>query len=246
MSWVVWLFGFGAILVASQFVRFLGHNDRKVSAVLLVGLLSSIGYFFVGRAGLPDQPFDARAAELQARDPLTLSPDEALARFESLVRDQPDAPEPHFLIAEALRSKGQFSDAVRAYQSSLRRDDRFVPAMMGLADVLTQMSGGQLSDNIKQIYARVAVLDQNQIRAGFMVGLADWQAGDEASARARWDAVRDSIPENDPRRQTLASWIDQFDQSFVLPETQTPEPEPEPEAEPEPGPERELEEPDLP
>ena len=153
----MWLFGFASIVGASQLIRLSGFNDNKVNGVLIVGVLVSIGYFFVGRPGLPAQPFHERAAKLQLRDPLSLTPDEALARFESLVREQPNAPEPHFLIAEALRSKQRLSDATRAYQSALRRDDRFVPALMGLADVQTMMSGGDVNENIKQIYARVAV-----------------------------------------------------------------------------------------
>ena len=210
MSWIVWIFGFAVIIGASQMLRHNGFNDNKVTAVLLVGFLASVGYFFVGRAGLPGQPFHERAAELQARDPLSLTPDEALARFQSLVQEQPDAPGPHFLIAEALRTQGRFSEAVHAYRSSLRRDDRFIPAMIGLADLLTQMSGGEIDNGIKQIYARIVAIDPNQVRAGFMVGLADWQTGDTVAAEARWKTVRASIPENDPRQEMLKALIGQF------------------------------------
>ena len=210
MSWIVWIFGFAVILGASQLVRFRGYGDNNVSAVLIVGLLASIGYFFIGRAGLADQPFHERAAELQARDPLSLTPDEALARFQSLIREQPDAPRPHYLIGETLRAQGRYSDAVHAFQSALRRNDQFVPAMMGLADTLAIMSRGQLDENIKQIYARVAALDPDQIRAGFMVGYADWQAGDEVAARARWQTVSAAISKNDPRQAILQDWIDQI------------------------------------
>lgn len=218
MSWIVWIFGFAIILGASQLVRFRGFSDTKVSAVLLVGLVASIGYFFIGRAGLSDQPFDQRAAELQARDPLGLTPDEALARFQSLVREQPDAPRPHFLIGETLRAQGRYSDAVHAYQSALRRNDQFVPAMIGLADTLTIMARGRVDENVKQIYARVAALDPEQVHAGFMVGYADWLAGDEVAARARWQTVSDAIPENDPRQQVLQERIGQLVQSAQIPE----------------------------
>lgn len=221
MSWVVWIFGFAMILGASQFLRFRGYGDNKVTAVLLVGLIAAVGYFFIGRAGLPGQPFFQRAAELQERDPLSLTPDEALARFESLVREQPDAPRPHFLIGEALRAQGRYSDAVHAYQSALRRNDQFVPAMVGLAETLTILSRGQLNENIKRIYARVVALDPNQIRAGFMVGFAEWQAGNKGAARARWQTVSASIPENDPRQDELLDWIGGVVQD-ELPEVDTP------------------------
>lgn len=213
MSWFVWLFGFFAVLGASQFARFKGADDRKVSVILIAGLIGSIGYSLIGRAGLPEQPFNVRAAEIAARDPTTLSPAETLARLEGLVKAQPDAPQPHFFIGEMMRAQGRDSDAVRAYQSALRRDDRFVPAMVGLGDALLRLADGRISEDAKRIYARALVLDPTQVRAGFLAGLADWQAGDETTARARWKAVREGIAASDPRQQMLDALIAEAENS---------------------------------
>jgi len=211
MSWFVWLFGFFAVLGASQFARFKGYSDQKVSAVLLAGLVAAIGYFFIGRAELPDQPFSVRAAEIEARDPTTLSPAETLARLETLVKAQPEAPQPHFFIGEMMRAQGRDGDAVRAYQSALRRDDRFVPAIVALGDTLVRQAGGKIGDDAKRMYARALVLDPTQVRSGFLAGLSDWQAGDKVTARARWSAVREGIAQDDPRQQMLDALIAEVD-----------------------------------
>lgn len=209
MIWLVWIFGFSCIIGASQFARRMGYGDNTVIAILLAGLLASIGYVFVGRAGLPDQPYSDRIAELKDRDALSLSPAETLARLETLVKEQPDDPQPHFFIGEMLSGQGRDQDAVRAYQSALRRDDRFVPAMVALADTLTRISDGEVGADAKRIYERALVLDPTQVRAGFLVGLADFQAGDTVAARARWQTVRAGLEGNDPRHQMLDALINE-------------------------------------
>lgn len=207
MSWFVWSFGFFAILGASQFARFKGVGDGKVSAILLVGLIGAVGYFFVGRAELPGQPYEARVAEIAQRDPTTLSPAETLARLEGLVKEQPDAPQPHFFIGEMMRAQGRDSDAIRAYQSALRRDDRYVPAMIALGDAMVRLSDGRIDESAKQIYSRAVILDPSQVRAGFLAGLADWQIGNENIARTRWQAVREGVAPEDPRREMLDALV---------------------------------------
>lgn len=207
MSWVVSMLLFLFILGASQLARWTGRGDRAVIAILLAGLIASVGYFFIGRPSLPDRPYSQRAAELAERDPKTLTPSETLARLELLVRQQPDNAQPHYFIAELLRGQGRDDDAVRAYQSALRRDDRHVPAMIGLADALTRLAGGKVGADAQRIYARALVLDPTQVRAGFLIGYADWQTGDATAARARWETVRAGLAENDPGRDVLAALI---------------------------------------
>lgn len=231
MSWIVWLFGFFVVLGASQLARLKGYDDNKVSAILLAGLIGAIGYFFMGRAELPDQPFHVRAAEIEARDPTSLGPAETLTRLERLIQTQPDAPEPHFFIGEMMRAQGRDTDAVRAYQSALRRNDRFVPAMVSLGDTLVRLSGGAISEQAESVYARAVALDPSQVRAGFMAGLADWQAGDKATARARWSAVREGVPATDSRQQMLDALIAEAEgvQATEMPEPpDTPAPAAEP------------------
>lgn len=212
MSWLVWSFGFFVILGVSQLARYKGAGDKKVSGILLVGLIGAVGYFFIGRAELPGQPYKNRVAEISKRDPTTLSPAETLARLEGLVKEQPSAPQPHFFIGEMMRTQGRDSDAIRAYQSALRRDDRYVPAMIALGDAMVRLSGGEIDETAKQIYARAVILDPTQVRAGFLAGLADWQTGNENIARTRWQAVRDGVEPEDPRRDMLDTLIAQVEE----------------------------------
>lgn len=209
MIFLVWFFGLGAILTSAALVRRAKLGDRAVIAVLLAGFVSTLCYVFIGSAGLPDLPYGQRLAEIQDRDPTQLSPSETLARLEQLVREQPEDPQPHFFIGEMMRAQGREDDAVRAYQSALRRDPGFVPAIVALADSLTRLAGGKVGDEAKRIYARAVALDPGQVRAGFMAGLSDWQSGDRALARTRWQNVANGLSEADPKRAMLDALVAQ-------------------------------------
>lgn len=209
MIFLVWFFGLGAILASAALVRRAGLGDRAVIAVLLASLLAVLAYVAVGNPNLPDQPYADRILEIKQRDATTLSASETLALAEQQVRQYPDAPQPHFIIGEIMRGQGRGTDAVRAYQSSLRRDPSFLPALISLADVLTVLNEGQISQEAKRLYARAVAIDPSQARAGFMAGLADWQSGDRPLARSRWDAVGGALPEGGAQAAMLESLVEQ-------------------------------------
>lgn len=207
MIWLVWVFGFFAVLSASQIARRLGRGDRAVIAILLGGFLASLGYLFIGRAGLADQPYQARITALEEIPPEQRSRAEVLAQFESLIREQPENPRPHFVIGEMMAAQGRNDDAIRAFQSALRRDDRFVPAMIGMADAITRSAGGLVGPEAVRIYRQAATVDPSQIHPGFMVGVGAWQAGDDAGAQLVWDGLWIRLEGNADQQAALADRV---------------------------------------
>lgn len=163
------------------------------------------GYLFMGRPLMADQPYADRVAEIASKRPDEMTFPEALARLESLTQEQPDAAEPHFFIAELLRSQGRDDEAVRAYQSALRRDAAYVPAYLALADTLVRLEEGGVTPPAQSLYDRAYALDPSQIRAGFMAGLADWQSGNASAAETRWAALAEGV--EGPRAEMLAAWV---------------------------------------
>lgn len=182
------------------------HRDKILIAVLIIAAAAL--YIWKGRPNLAEQPFSKRAAEIAAADPNTLSTDELLTRLQSLAAKSPDDAEPHFFIGNLLRSNGRSEDAVRAYQSALRRDDRHVPSLIALADVLTNDNGGEISDIPAQLYERAWRIDNTEVRAGFLAGLSAYRANRDKEAFARWAAVGDALPQDDPARNMLDAMID--------------------------------------
>lgn len=173
--------------------------------------LGVAGYVLVGKPGAGDQPMSLRQAALAqkvATDPQSLSPAELLSRLEQAVKDQPDAPEPHFFIGEMLRAQGRPQDALRAYQSALRRSSDHVPALVALSDVLVELSGGTVGPDATRLYARAYELDETQVRAGMFAAMGAAQAGDQEKAEQAMRYIYARLPEDDPRRERFRAMIE--------------------------------------
>jgi len=173
--------------------------------------LGAAGYLAVGKPGMGDQPMRSRQAALAEKirtDPQSLTQAETLSRLEQAVKDQPDAPEPHYFIGEMLRAQGRPEDALRAYQSALRRNPDFVPALVALANVLVELSGGAISADATRLYARAYELDETQVRAGMWAAMGAAQAGDQEKAEQAMRYIYARLPEDDPRRERFRAMIE--------------------------------------
>ncbi|MFN7180875.1 tetratricopeptide repeat protein [Hyphomonas sp.] len=173
--------------------------------------LGVAGYVAIGRPGIADEPMSARQAALAEKiktDPQSLTAAETLSRLEQAVIDRPDEPEPHFFIGEMLRAQNRPDDALRAYQSALRRDENFVPAMVSLADVLVELSDGAVGPDATRLYARAYQLDETQVRAGMYAAMGAAQAGDQEKANQAMRYIYSRLPEGDPRRERFRAMIE--------------------------------------
>jgi cytochrome c-type biogenesis protein CcmH len=178
------------------------------------------GYLAVGRPGMPDDPMARRQAGLAekiANAPETLTPAETLSRLELATQQRPDDPQPHFFIGEMLRAEGRPEDAARAYQSALRRDENFVPALVSLADTLVALSGGGVSPQATRLYGRAYELDQTQVRAGMWAAMGAAQAGEQDKAEQAMRYIYNNLPEGDPRRDRFRAMIDAIGQGDEAP-----------------------------
>ncbi len=174
------------------------------------------GYLLVGSPGMGDQPMADRQAGLMEKvrtDPQSLTPAETLSRLEATVKERPDDPQPHYFIGEILRAEGRTSDAARAYQSALRRDETFVPALLSLADSLVDLNNGAVSPEATRLFAKAYELDETQVRAGMWAAMGAAQAGDQEKAEQAMRYIYSRLPEDDPRRERFAPMIEALGQA---------------------------------
>ncbi len=177
--------------------------------------LGAGGYLLIGKPGMADQPMAERQAALAEKvrmDPQSLTEGEMLSRLEQAVIDKPDDPQPHYFIGEMLRTQGRAEDSVRAYQSALRRDQEFVPALISLADVLTQLADGAIGPDATRLYARAYELDESQVSAGMRAAMGAAQAGDQEKAEQAMRYIYSRLPEDDPRRERFRPMIEAIGQ----------------------------------
>tara|TARA_R110000803_G_C11919831_1_gene314200 strand:+ start:407 stop:1003 length:597 start_codon:yes stop_codon:yes gene_type:complete len=178
------------------------------------------GYLVIGQPGMADHPMAERQHEIMEKirtAPETLTAAETLARLEQTAVDKPDAPEPHYFIAELLRGQNRPDDAARAYQSALRRDATYVPALIGLAQVLVEMGDGAVGPDAARLFARAYELDDTQVQAGMWAAMGAAQAGDQEKAAQMMRAVFAKLPPDDPRRDRFGAMLDVIGESEALP-----------------------------
>lgn len=172
------------------------------STLILLGAATAIAaglYFVLGKPLLAEQPYSTREAEIAARPAEDLSPGEMLARLQMTARQQPDAPEPQFYIGVLLKAQGRTEDSLRAFQSALRRDPDFVPALVSLADAVVIRDGGAVTEPAARLYDRAWRLDPSQVRAGILAAVPAYEAGDTEAAEAHWAKIAEDLPPGDPR-----------------------------------------------
>jgi cytochrome c-type biogenesis protein CcmH len=201
----MWVFGIGGLLVLGVAV-FLARGATRAARLMSAGSvvaacgLGLAGYALTGRAGQPDLPFAERQAELAERaqmDPTSLSLPELMVHLQAVALERPDDPQPHYFMGTLLADMDRDDEALRAFQSALRRDQGFTPALMGLADAYTRLENGRVSRATAALYAEVFARDAGQARAGFLSGMALWEAGERDAAQELWDRARARIGEGD-------------------------------------------------
>lgn len=178
-----------------------------ISGAVLLALLIYVG---IGRPGMGDAPMSQRQAELSGKDAADMTPAETLARLEALVVERPDDPQPHYFIGQLLVRQGRDEDAVRAFQSALRRDGDFVPAMTALADSFVRISGGEIGPESARIYYEAARRDPADVRSAFLSGVGLFRAGREAEAQQRWIEFLARLPEGTSEHAQLQAMVAAF------------------------------------
>jgi len=84
------------------------------------------------------QVVQTRQLESAKRALLQRRPDEAIVQLQEVIRQQPDAPEPQFLMGEAYLMQHQPDQAISAFQQALRLDPKYAEAAEGMGEAYSQ------------------------------------------------------------------------------------------------------------
>ncbi len=184
--------------------------------ILLSAAVGIVGYMVMGEPGMGDLPMDERQGAIMEKvqlAPETLTAAETLTILEARAVEAPEDAEPHFFIGEMLRAEGRPSDAARAYQSALRRDADFVPALIALANTMMAMNDGNIGPEATRLFARAYELDETQVQAGMRAAMGAAQAGNQEVAEQAMRYIYNRLPEDDPRRERFRPMIEAIGQS---------------------------------
>lgn len=199
MIWILGLVGLVA-LAAAWFVAKSMQARIIAMAAVVVGLG---GYLLIGKPTMGDQPLSQRLDELEAQartSAETMTGDQMMALLQKRSLEDPSDPTPHKFMGDLLAAAGRPQEAQLAYQSALRRNPNFQPALKALADNAFKMSG-EVNEATTEVYRRAYQLDPSDLRLGYLAAIGDWRAGRQEQARESWSALEAMAPEGDPRLQ---------------------------------------------
>src|SRR6478735_8552314 len=114
------------LLAATRRERQAGIGSQSMRRRKIASLIALIGiplvslplYFKVGQPDLPGQPLASRTD--RAKDPATMDLDEALARIEAHLAQNPDDGAGNEVIGPVYMNAGRYEDAARAYAAAIR------------------------------------------------------------------------------------------------------------------------------
>lgn len=203
MTWVLVLVAL-AILAAAWFVA----KSTQVRVVAMIAVVMGFGgYMLAGQPGMSDQPLSDRLVDLEelARTSAeTMTGEQMMALLQKRAQDEPRDPNPHKFMGDLLAASGRPQEAQLAYQSALRRNPDFQPALKALADNAFKMTG-EVNAATTEVYRRAYQLDPSDLRLGYLAAIGDWNAGRREEARQAWGVLESMAPDGDPRLQMFAA-----------------------------------------
>jgi cytochrome c-type biogenesis protein CcmH len=185
---------------AERVAPFSAHTTlrRAVAVSAFVGLPIAAGalYLPLGSPRLPDFPLSQRAPAPAASQPL----DNLVAQVEAHLEKNPADGRGWDVLAPVLAKLGRFDDAVRAWRNAIAANGDSAARRADLGEAIVAAAGGVVTSEAKAEFERALVLDTNDAKANYFLGLAAEQDGRPSEAALIWRAMLAKAPPNAPWR----------------------------------------------
>ncbi|WP_309084088.1 c-type cytochrome biogenesis protein CcmI [Chelativorans sp.] len=165
-----------------------------MAAVLAVPVVSWGLYAMLGSPGLPTLPLQARLQQ----DPSGASLDELIARTEAHLADNPEDARGWEVLAPVYARLGRYGDAIAAYRRTIALAGATADREAGLGEAMVGQSGGVVTADAEAAFRRAMDLDKANSRARFYTAMARAQEGRHEEARAIWQEMSESLPDDSP------------------------------------------------
>jgi cytochrome c-type biogenesis protein CcmH len=117
-----------------------------------------------------------------------------VAKLESHMRDQPNDVKGWLMLGRSYLALERLDDAILAYDHARRLDAGSADAAMGLGEAMSLRAGGNITPPAAEQFEQALKLAPNNPKALLYGGFAAAARGDNAAARARWQALKDLHP----------------------------------------------------
>jgi cytochrome c-type biogenesis protein CcmH len=175
---------------------------RRATAIAAMAFLPAVAvalYLAIGSPQLPGEPLEARLRAVH--------PDRSIAglvsQVEAHLERNPDDARGYELLAPVYLRLGRFSDAVNARRKLLALKGESAERQSDLGEALVASANGIVTSDAKSAFDRATVLDANDLKAKFYIGLAAEQDGDRKQAADIWRSMIDNAPPDAPWLPTV-------------------------------------------
>jgi cytochrome c-type biogenesis protein CcmH len=174
---------------------------RTAAAIALLGLplLSVAFYLPLGSPSLGDFPLAERNRAPDAKQPL----DNLVAQVQAHLEKNPTDGRGWSVLAPVLARLGRFDDAVVAYRNAITYSGDNAARRSDLGEALAGAAGGVVTSEAKAEFDRAVVLDANDVKARYFLGLAAEQDGRGSDAASIWRTMLEKAPPDAPWRPLI-------------------------------------------
>jgi cytochrome c-type biogenesis protein CcmH len=168
------------------------RSRRMAAIVALVGMpvLAFALYYPLGSPRLGDFALAQRGRATDATQPL----DNLVAQVEQHLEKNPTDGRGWSVLAPVLARLGRFDDAIRAFRNSITYNGESAARRADLGEALVAGAGGVVTADAKAEFERAIVLNPDEVKANYYLGLAAEQDGRSAQAASIWQAMLAKAP----------------------------------------------------
>jgi cytochrome c-type biogenesis protein CcmH len=117
-----------------------------------------------------------------------------IAKLEQHLRDDPADLAGWLMLGRSYVALQRLDEAVAAYERAHQLDAKSVEATLGLGEAISLRAGGQVSEAASQLFEEALAEAPDNPKALLYAGFAAASRGDNASARSRWQALKELHP----------------------------------------------------
>jgi len=183
-----------------------GTAPRALTAMLAVLVpLGAVAIYLVhGAPRIPDQPYEARAAERALTDAHgALDLDKTAAALQERLKAEPNSAEGWLLLARTQAARGHWQESASAYREAMTLTQERPDVAAAYAEMLVMAADGIVTPAARDALAKVMARDPKNPSARYYLALAEAQAGNVQGAIDAWQALLAEAPAEAPWAQMV-------------------------------------------
>src|SRR5689334_15882164 len=161
-----------------------------LATVVLLPLAALALYLVIGSPELPGQPLQARLRAVHENASIT----GLVSQVEAHLSRNPDDARGYEVLAPVYLRLGRFAEAVNARRKLMSLQGETAERQADLGEALAAAANGSITPEAKSAFDRALVLDPNELKAKFFIGMAAEQNGDRAQAATIWRGMLEKAP----------------------------------------------------